>query len=78
MFQIVHKVKATRVALTKWQNRVFNSRKTKISDIRAKLGNILHQPLSENSVSERATLMNRLDSLLGDVESFWGQRSHLH
>lgn len=44
MFQVVHKIKATRVALLKWNQLVFIGRNEEISTIRAKLGFILRCP----------------------------------
>ena len=75
MFQVVHKIKATRVALLKWQKVVFQGKREEINDIRSKLGFIPAQPLSEVSLAERSHLMKRLDALLGQEETYWRQRS---
>lgn len=41
MFQVVYKIKATRVAILKWLKVVFQGRREKINEIRLKLGFIL-------------------------------------
>lgn len=44
MFQVVHIIKATRVALLEWQHVVFKRRNEEINGIYSKLGFILAQP----------------------------------
>ncbi|KAM1038197.1 hypothetical protein ACFX2C_032921 [Malus domestica] len=46
MFQVVHRIKATRVALLKWQHVVFKGQHEEINGIRSKFDFILAQPLS--------------------------------
>ncbi|KAM1172355.1 hypothetical protein ACFX2G_022945 [Malus domestica] len=75
MFQIVNKIKATRVALLKWQQSVFKGRQEEIKKVRQKLGFILAQPLTDDALAERHRLMQRLDQLLGQEEKYWRQRS---
>lgn len=65
MFQIVGKIKATRVALLKWQQSVFKGRHEEINGVRHKLGFILAQPLTMEALVERNCLMQQLDQLLG-------------
>lgn len=77
MFQVVQKIKAYRVTLTKWSNNEFNKRKWEIAQVRSKLGFILAQPLMEESIAKKSSLMQRLDALLSDEESFWCQRSRI-
>lgn len=65
MFQIVSKIKATRVALLKWQQSVFKGRHEEINGVQHKLGFILTQPLTVEALAERNCVMQRLDQLLG-------------
>ncbi|KAM1299330.1 hypothetical protein ACFX2F_026033 [Malus domestica] len=75
MFQIVNKIKATRVALLKWKQSVFKGRQEEIKELRQKLGFILAQPLTNDALVEQHQLMQRLDQLLGQEEKYWKQRS---
>lgn len=77
MYQVVHKIKSTRVAFLKWQQVVFKGRHDGIARVKSKLGFILDQPLSKKSITPRENLLDDLDRLLGQEETFWRQRSHI-
>ncbi|KAM2230664.1 hypothetical protein EV2_015351 [Malus domestica] len=75
MYQVVSKIKGTMMALIKWQQNVFRGRHEEITTIRSKMGFILAQPLTEASIVERESLLQRMDQLLGQEEKYWRQRS---
>lgn len=52
MFQVVQKIKVTKVVLLKWHQSVFLGRKEEIAKVRAKLGFILAQPLTNVAIAE--------------------------
>ncbi|XP_068344070.1 uncharacterized protein [Pyrus communis] len=74
MFLIVNKIRATRVALLKWQQTIFKGRQEEINVVRQKFGFILAQPFTEDALAERNRLMQRFDQLLGQEEIYWRQR----
>lgn len=71
MFQVTEKIKATRLALLSWQRRTFKARQAEIDVVRDQITSIDAHPYSETSVSERYRLMEKLDSLLMDEETYW-------
>lgn len=77
IYQVVHKIKATRVALLKWQKVVFKRRQNDITRVRSKLGLIPAQPLSDKSIVKRTNLLDQHNRLLGQEKTFWRQRSRI-
>lgn len=70
MFQVVNKIRGTRVTLLKWQQTVFKGRQEKVNVVCQKLGFILFQALIDDALAERNRLMQQLDQLLGQEEIY--------
>ncbi|KAM1992979.1 hypothetical protein ACFX16_009371 [Malus domestica] len=73
MFQVCEKIKATRVALIKWQWDTVKARQLEIEKVRDQITTIDGQPYIASSIEEHSSLMHHFDSLLSLEESYWQQ-----
>ncbi|BBH01897.1 hypothetical protein Prudu_012301, partial [Prunus dulcis] len=68
MFIVVEKIKATRVKLLKWKRGEFNGTNMDIARVRAKLNDLMNQPLDTNLEAHRLLVHN--------LTSFWIVMKH--
>ncbi|VVA39579.1 PREDICTED: reverse mRNAase [Prunus dulcis] len=77
MFQVVEKIKNTRLMLLQWQREQLGGTKREISKIRTQLDDLMRQPLTIDTITIRNLLVNKLKALLEKDEALWRQRSRV-
>ncbi|XP_070660612.1 uncharacterized protein [Malus domestica] len=75
MFQVMEKIKATRVQLLKWVKSSERSIPWEIIVTEDKLQTLFGKPFTKTTIAQRHDLYTRLHSLLAQEEAFWQQRS---
>lgn len=73
--RVCSKVKATRMALLRWQRSSLDNTRKEIGVVRDKLGVLFEQPYMDHVVVKQKNLMKEQDSLLSREETYWRQRS---
>ncbi|XP_062014320.1 uncharacterized protein LOC133730820 [Rosa rugosa] len=75
MFQVAKKIMQSRLSLDKWQKRTFKGRQQQMLGIRARMDELIDVTITEPILAEKKLLMEKLQSLLSQEETFWKQRS---
>lgn len=75
MYQVMEKIKVTRLQLLKWVKNSERSIPGEISVTKDKLQTLFGKPFTDTTIAQRHELYSRLHSLLAQEEAFWCQRS---
>ncbi|BFG35644.1 hypothetical protein CerSpe_219180 [Prunus speciosa] len=75
MFQVVEKIKVTRLRLLQWHRSTFKATQRDIQSTRDKLGIIWRQQCTDQTIAAFKALSTQLDELLVREEVYWQQRA---
>ncbi|BFG25212.1 hypothetical protein CerSpe_114860 [Prunus speciosa] len=75
MFQVVEKIKITRLRLLQWHRSTFKATQQDIQSTRDQLGIIWRQPCTDQTIAAFKALSLQLDELLVREEVYWQQRA---
>ncbi|XP_062009553.1 uncharacterized protein LOC133726094 [Rosa rugosa] len=75
MYQLTENIFYTRMKLDAWQKKTFKGRQMTMLGIRARLEELLDVNLTTSVLLEKKQLMEKLQTLLSQEESFWKQRA---